>query len=177
MAGVLIVLGGLPGTGKTTIAREVARRLGAAYVRIDAVEAALVATGLVASQDHVGAAGYVVAGSVCDSSLEAGIDVVVDAVNPVAEAREGWTARAARHGQPVLCVEVVCSDVEEHRRRVTGRRSDLPALTAPSWQQVLDRHYEPWPEADLVVDNVGDVERCVERVVAAADALSRPFRR
>ena len=174
---VLIVLGGLPGTGKTTIARELARRLRAAHLRIDAVEAALVATGLVASQADLGEAGYVVAGSVCDPCLEAGTDVVVDAVNPVPEAREGWTAQAARHGQPVLCVEVVCSDVEEHRRRVAGRRSDLAALAMPSWQQVLDRHYEPWPQADLVVDTVGDVDGCVERIAAAAAALSRSLRR
>ncbi|WP_019813166.1 zeta toxin family protein [Saccharomonospora saliphila] len=37
---VLIVLGGLPATGKTTIARPLAAALRAAYVRIDSIEAA-----------------------------------------------------------------------------------------------------------------------------------------
>ncbi|WP_225152486.1 AAA family ATPase [Bradyrhizobium sp. NBAIM08] len=34
----LIVFGGLPGTGKTTIARELTARLAATYLRIDAIE-------------------------------------------------------------------------------------------------------------------------------------------
>jgi adenylylsulfate kinase-like enzyme len=35
---MLIILGGLPGTGKTVIARELARQLGAIYLRIDSIE-------------------------------------------------------------------------------------------------------------------------------------------
>ena len=38
---MLIVLGGLPATGKTTIARELARRIDAVHVRIDSIEQAL----------------------------------------------------------------------------------------------------------------------------------------
>src|ERR1700724_2621891 len=39
---MLIILGGLPGTGKTTIARELSRQLGAVHVRIDSIEEAIV---------------------------------------------------------------------------------------------------------------------------------------
>ena len=38
---MLVVFGGLPGTGKTTLARQVADRLGATYLRIDTIEQAL----------------------------------------------------------------------------------------------------------------------------------------
>ena len=38
---MLIVFGGLPGTGKTTVARELARQLGAVHPRIDSIEQAL----------------------------------------------------------------------------------------------------------------------------------------
>ena len=37
---MLIVFGGLPGTGKTTVARELARQLGAVHLRIDSIEQA-----------------------------------------------------------------------------------------------------------------------------------------
>ena len=43
---MLIILGGLPGTGKTTIARELARQLGAVHVRIDSIEEAILDSGV-----------------------------------------------------------------------------------------------------------------------------------
>ena len=38
---MLIIFGGLPASGKTTIARDLARQLGATYLRIDTIEQAL----------------------------------------------------------------------------------------------------------------------------------------
>lgn len=35
---MLIIFGGLPGTGKTTISKEVAKRLKAVYLRMDTIE-------------------------------------------------------------------------------------------------------------------------------------------
>jgi len=38
---MLTIFGGLPGTGKTTIARELARQTGAIHLRIDSIEQAI----------------------------------------------------------------------------------------------------------------------------------------
>jgi predicted kinase len=35
---MLIIFGGLPATGKTAIAQELARQIGAVYLRIDSIE-------------------------------------------------------------------------------------------------------------------------------------------
>ena len=52
---MLIVLGGLPGVGKTTIARELAHRLGAVHIRIDSIELAIRESGVtVVSIDDAG---------------------------------------------------------------------------------------------------------------------------
>jgi hypothetical protein len=49
----------------------------------------------------------------------------------------------------------VCSDVEAHRRRVETRRSDIPGLKLPIWENVVAREYEPWSRDHLVIATAG----------------------
>lgn len=163
---MLVVFGGLPGTGKTTLARLLARRLPASYVRVDAIEAGLIAAGLVPDQSSVGPAGYVVANRVAASCLRADLDVVVDAVNPVEAARRGWRDLAADAAATLLFVEVVCSDLTRHRRQVEQRQPDLTGWAVPDWEAVVDRDYEPWYGDRLVIDNVGDPDAHVGAILA-----------
>jgi predicted kinase len=147
----LIVLGGLPGSGKSTVARALAARVHGALLRIDEVEAAMWRSGVHRGQP-TGLAAYVVAESIAEGCLRAGTPVVVDAVNPVEEARRAWRELARRTNALLHVVEVVCSDPAEHRRRVEERRPDIDGHEIPTWQQVLDREYEPWSEERLVLD-------------------------
>lgn len=141
---------GLPGTGKTTLAQAIARRRGAAYLRIDTIEQALRDSGALAGE--VGVAGYAAAMALAASNLRLGHVVVADAVNPVVEARAGWRAAAAAAAVPLIEVELICSDPAEHRRRVETRAVDIPGLRPPSWSDVQDRHIDPWPEPHIVLD-------------------------
>jgi predicted kinase len=148
---LLAVFGGLPGTGKTTVARAVAARLHGAFLRIDEVEAAMWRAGMDREQP-TGLAAYVVAQAAAESCLRAETAVIVDAVNPVEEARRAWRELAQRVGAALRVVEVVCADAAEHRRRVERRRTDIDGLDVPTWEQVISREYEPWSEDRLVLD-------------------------
>lgn len=64
---MLIVFSGLPGTGKTTIARELARQTRAVYLRIDVIEQAIRNAGVLAAD--VGTSGYGVANALALSHL------------------------------------------------------------------------------------------------------------
>jgi predicted kinase len=120
---MLIVFGGLPGTGKSAISSAVAICLSATYLRIDAIEQAIRNAGVLAGD--VGPAGYSVANALAKANLSAGRTVVVDCVNPVAESRKAWKATALRAACRLIEIEIICSDPLEHRRRVEGRISDI----------------------------------------------------
>ncbi|WP_244180120.1 AAA family ATPase [Amycolatopsis pretoriensis] len=157
---VLVVLGGLPGTGKTTIARPLARSLGAAYLRIDTIEQALVASGELAAPPR--AAGYLAGYALTRDQLANGVDVVAECVNPLRLTRNAWQAVGSR----VLEVELVCSDPREHRARVEGRVADIPGLTLPTWRDVVEREYEPWDRDHLIVDTaVATAAECVDLIL------------
>ena len=95
--------------------------------------------------------------------------MVVDAVNPVEPAREGWRELARATGVALRVVEVVCADADEHRRRVEQRVSDLEGLTAPTWADVHAREYDPWAEPRLTVDTSSEpAAASVERVLTYA---------
>ena len=168
---MLIVFGGLPGTGKTTISRVIARWHSATYLRIDAIEQAIRDAVVLDGDVDVGPAGYVVANVLAESNLTSGQTVVADCVNPVAESRAAWRAVASRAKVRLVEVEVICSDFLEHRRRVEGRTSDIPGLIHPTWQAILERHYEPWKEPHLTIDTASlspdDSVLAVERYISA----------
>ena len=126
---MLIVFSGLPGTGKSTLAKALATHLQAVYLRIDSIEQALRDSG--ALRQDVDTSGYQVANIIALDNLKAGLKVVADCVNPVSESREVWADTAARAGCRLVNVQIICSDELQHRQRVESRVSDVPGLVVP----------------------------------------------
>lgn len=147
---MLIVFSGLPGTGKTTIAKELASQTRAVYLRIDTIEQAIRNSGELA-QD-VGRSGYRVGNELALSNLQLGSTVIVDCVNPVVESRNAWCETAANAGVQLTNIQIVCSDKQEHQRRVETRQSDIPGLTPPTWMSVQSHEYEIWDDTPFTVD-------------------------
>jgi predicted kinase len=83
MTASFVVVSGLPGVGKTTVATRLARRPQTPYVRVDLVEQTIVDW---SSLSHpLGPVGYAVAYQLAGQQLTLGLDVVVECVNPIAE--------------------------------------------------------------------------------------------
>jgi predicted kinase len=172
----LIVLAGLPGSGKSTIAREVARRTGAIWLRVDSMDQAIWASGTAPADLHDWT--YRAAQAVAEDNLRLGRDVIGDCVNDWKAARDGWQDVGRRVGVDVLWLEIICTDPVEHQRRVETRASDVPGLALPDWQAVLAREYHTWDRDHLTIDTAGQtISESVEAVLAAlsnGQGLARP---
>jgi predicted kinase len=168
---MLIVLSGLPGTGKSAVAAGLARARRTPVLSVDPIESGMLRSGIPASFE-TGLAAYVVAETVADACLAAGLDAVIDAVNAVEPAREMWRGLARKHAVQLAIITCVLSDEAVHARRLAGRERGL-ALAEPTWSDVQRRRAEwtAWPEPHLTLDATEAVEANVARALAYVDGL------
>jgi predicted kinase len=166
---MLVVFAGLPGVGKSTVARELVRRCQATYLRIDAIEQALRDSTMLAAD--IGPAGYMAAYALARSNLELGRVVVADCVNPLPVTRAAWRSIARDTAAALIEIEVICSDANEHRRRVENRIGDIEGLVLPRWPSVASHDYAPWTSERLVIDTA--LLSPQSAVDGVADAMDR----
>jgi predicted kinase len=168
---VLIIFGGLPGTGKTMISRELARQIDGVYLRIDSIEQAMRDSGI--SSKALNDLGYRVAYAIAEDNLRVGRTVIADSVNPLAITRDAWLAVADRSRVPAIEIEITCSDAGEHRRRLETRLADISGLALPSWKEVISREYHPWEREHAVIDTAGQsIEQSVQAIRRLIQELS-----
>ena len=139
------------------------------WLRIDFIEQAIRESGVVPGS--IADAGYRAAYAIAEDNLRLGRNVFGDSVNGWPVTRNAWRDAGARAGARIIEVETICSNPEEHRRRVETRHSEVPGLILPDWQAVIGRDYEPWDRDHLTIDTaVSSIKDCARLVRAAMTA-------
>ncbi|MEO6090759.1 MAG: AAA family ATPase [Umezawaea sp.] len=167
---VLVLLAGVPGCGKSTLAESLAQRLRAPVFSMDWQLGALVPFGLLRA-DNTGPVADVQLVSAAARQLQLGLTVIIDATGHLRETRDRWRALTENLGGDFVGVECVCTDDLLLRARVEGRDRGIPGWHGTvEWEHVLRVRglWEPWTEPHLVVDSATDSpETAVRRVLDA----------
>ncbi len=175
----LVLVGGLPGTGKSTLAATIGDRLGATVLRSDEVRKEIV--GLSTGQPAPAAfeegiyrpettlATYRTLLDRASTAVELGETVVLDASWQADE----WRVMARRVAQQTETelVEIRCvcpRALATTRLEDRGARGDDPSDATPAIADAMRPRTDPWPSA-RVIETEGSVSETVDR---ALDALA-----
>jgi predicted kinase len=169
----LVVLVGLPASGKSHLARLVAERLGAAIVSSDALRRRLfVAPSYAATESRTV---FALVRALARRLLGHGRVVVVDATNLRERDRAPLYAAAREAGAPVVVVRVVAPEpiTRERLGRRASRTSTADASEA-DWAvyRMMRERYEAPARPYLTVDTSEDSDHAVDSVVEAVRRAS-----
>ena len=170
---LLVLITGLPGTGKSTMAEIAARELGAALLGHDWAMSGLrpyrEIQGALDAMDPPGHrdVGWSILWALARAQLRMGSSVVLDGVARQPEVA-GTRRVAEEEGARSLVVTTGCSDPDVHRARVEGRRRHIPNWYELDWDHVA-RSRALW----VTPDDVDLVLEATDPVDVNADALRR----
>jgi predicted kinase len=152
---MLIVVAGLPGSGKSTMAVDLGRALNCAVLGVDQAEAAMWRAGVSRSAPTHHAA-YLVVAALAAEQLALGHDVIVDAVNGPEPARAQWRDLAGQMNAELKFIVVECGDDRVFRDRLEHRSRNIAGFPEPTWEGVLRRRAEfpAWTDERLTIDSV-----------------------
>ena len=166
---VLIMISGLPGTGKSFLARKIAERLPVVIVETDRVRKILFPEPTYASAESAWV--HRVAHAVTEKLLRSGRRVIHDATNLSEWHRELVYRVADRSGARLVIVQTVAPEPvirerldrrQQHRGKLTFSDADWPVY------EMLKREVDPVRRTHLVIDTTRDMDHAVARILRAA---------
>ncbi len=167
----LIVFAGLPGTGKSSLARSVARELKAVYLDKDTIKDTAMALGrdlkVEGISELAGQLSYELLVNLARDNLTLGHAVVLDSPAGYRTFREN-VERLARASQVELkLIECICTNEGLLRDRIEHRGADLPDYRTHDWETYRSdqARFERLSGPRLIVDTAEPLQINMRKVL------------
>ncbi len=173
---MLVIFSGLPGTGKSTLADKLARKLRWPLLRIDDVIGEVPENPGIEFWDSK----VTILLDLVNTQLELGLDVIVDSVFMNMD-RHHSQELARKYGVRFLPIYVFVSDDKVWEERVTARYNELNNKDVATWERIQHQrgHFREWePQTALFIDSVNPLDQNYAKVldfVMKEDVLPTPL--
>ena len=157
----LLQMAGMPGSGKSALARVLGRRSGAVVIDKDVLKSAALAAGV--DEAQAGAVAYEAMFAQAGHMVGQDWSVILDSPSFWKTIPEKGAAIAADRHLPYYFIECFCPDTDEHARRLRDR----PRLASNPGEEALDVKRQTFtpPGPYLRVDTTQSIQRCLELVL------------
>jgi hypothetical protein len=163
----MVVMVGLPGSGKSHVARAIAARVPAAVLDIDALRQVLFENPQHNPKEHGRL--FPALHALMDRLLERGITVIVDATNLKEASRKPYYKIAKKHGANLVLVRTWARMPVIRQRLLARADAPHPADRSTATLEVYERMREGVQRVrrrHVSVDTSGDVRPAVDKIAA-----------
>lgn len=163
MQTTLVIFSGLPGTGKSTLADKLARKLHCPLLRIDDVIGDVPEDAGIAFWDSK----VKILLDLVETQLELGLDVVADSVFMNMD-RQHAQQLARKYNARFLPIYVFVSDEKAWEQRITVRYDELNNKDVATWERVQHQreYFREWePQTALFIDSINALDQNFAKVL------------
>jgi predicted kinase len=152
----MIVIGGVPGTGKSTLANALSKDMNIPVFSKDELEAAVVRKGLGSSKNMHGV-GYEILASLATKQIENGNNCIFDFIASRNRVEELWPQLLE---YDIKYIECVCTMEDVHKDRIQSRNRNIKGWYELTWEEVLNikSNYQSLKPERLVLDSICNVD-------------------
>lgn len=172
-------MSGFPGSGKSTLSREIARRLDAVIVDHDVTKTALLESTAQHSLDPelAGRVAYDLDWALVEFHLSLGRNVILDSPCLYGVMIDRGLAMTANSGATYRYVECLVDDVDEINRRLRERErklSQIGSVSPENFYRTVTANKRPAHMHTLTIDTNRPLETYLPDVIAYLQGIDRP---